>query len=530
MAAQDLKRNLKKHSQIIGSLGLSVLAIVFYGVVLGWRGVAESGVAWVDLIAAANQAALSDKPWSVATPHPGLDLLGIPLLAIGEGARLEVLGWVSIVCTGLTVPAVWMLGHRLGREWGAIAACVLFLGLPAVTGAATTTSPAAVVLLLWTWFFALSTSPDLGWRGWLVVGLLAALLAVSWLPILLWLVIWLVLRILHGATDADHESQSPGMIPGAALSPGVLTTVLAGVAALLFVVQLGAGDLARGFDTMVRQGLLPQTEAIVFAGETYARSRPPLVAGAVWWLIQTPGVFVILALVGFVGGTRWGRERLDALIPSHVEQGFPLGLVPLALVWLWGMPWLLRARTFGGVDPVLLSQPIMAALAGAALTWIIAGLVERLRDAWSARALAVAAAILGAVAFLPGLVNSARLHPLQSAHYNAFIGGTEGAIDAGFPAFVDDTLPLKVAERLAESAGAQPVDAGGYEPHLSALVRDRIVSPIALVEQNQQPALMLRAITPNAPAPPRSPFKRIKWSAGGTVVFEVLVLDPPPAD
>mgnify|MGYP006286186289 CR=1 FL=1 len=512
---------------------LTLLAIVFYTLVLGWRGVGEAGVAWIDTIRAANQAALSDKPWTLATPHPGLDLLGIPLLAIGESSRLAALGWVSAICTGLTVPAVWMLGHRLGREWGAISACVLFLGLPVVTGAATTTSPGAVVLMLWTWFFALSTRAELSWRGWLAVCLLAGVLAVSWAPFLIWLAAWFLLVLVQEGRLAQaegRESASPGFVGASTLPVGLVATLLVGIAAPIGIVMLGAGDLAAGFEALLRQGLLTQTETVLFAGESFSKSRPPLVAGVSWWLIQSPSIFVVLAAFGFVGGTERGRAWLDEHVPSHVEQGFALGLIPLVLAFLWLIPWLTRARAFGGVDPVLLGQPIMAALAGAAITWMVAGLVERLRDSLSGRILAAIAGVMGAVAFAPGLVESARLHPLQSAHYNVFVGGTDGAVEAGFPPTTDDTLPTVVAVRLAELAGAQPVDPGPYRRQIEAMVHDRIIPPVAFADKKQQPDLILRLRGPLARENQPSPFKRAQWSAGDAVVFEVLVMQPPPAE
>jgi hypothetical protein len=522
---------VNKASKIAGAALPAVVALIFYAGILGWRGVGEAGVAWVDLIQMANQAALGDEPWKLSTPHPALDLLGIPLLAIGEANRLQVLGWASAVFTALTLPAVWMLGHRLGRDWGAISACVLFLGLPVVSGAATTASPAAIVLCLWAWFFALATRSELRWPGWIGLGALAGLLAASWVPFLIWLAAWFMLQIITSARDdqrGGRESDSTGFIRVSTIPLGAFVPVVAAVAAPLLIVMLSAGDVKSGLDVWLRQGLLTQTEPIVFAGKTFSSSRPPFIAGFVWWLIQTPAVFVALALIGFVGGTERGRSWLDEYVPSHVEQGFALGLVPLTLVFLGAIPWLTRSRAFGGVDPILLAQPIMAALAGAALTWIVAGLVERVRDKLSGRTLAAVAGILGAVAFLPGLYETARLHPLQSANYNIFVGGTDGAVESGFPAVTDDTLPTRVATKVAELAGTQPVDPGAFRQQLRGFIADGIIPPIAFAEKNQRPKLRLRAGRGAQPDKTR-PFKRVTWKVDETTVYEVLLIDPPPA-
>ncbi|MGM0558849.1 MAG: hypothetical protein ACQEVA_20850 [Myxococcota bacterium] len=523
---------MNKASKIAGASLPAVVAIIFYAGILGWRGVGEAGVAWVELIQIANQAALGDEPWKLATPHPALDLLGIPLLAIGEANRLQVLGWTSAVFAGLTLPAVWMLGHRLGRDWGAISACVLFLGLPVVSGAATTTSPAAIMLCLWAWFFALASKPDLRWPGWLGLGLLAAVLAASWVPFLIWLAAWFMLQIITSAREdqrGGRESDSPGFIRASTIPLGAFIPLLAAVAAPLLMVALSDGDLATGMDTWLRQGLLPQAEAVVFAGETFVSSRPPVFSGFAWWLIQTPAVFVVLALIGIVGGTERGRTWLDEHIPSHVEQGFALGLVPMTLVFLGLMPWLTRSRAFGGADPVLLAQPIMAALAGAAITWIVAGLVERLKDSLSGKAIAAIAGVLGALAFLPGIYETARLHPLQAAKYNIFVGGTDGAVDSGFPVVTDDTLPTRVATKLAELADVQPVDPGSYRRQLRGFISDGIIPPIAFAEENQRPKVRLRAGRGAAPDETQ-PFKRVTWKVDEITVYEVLLLDPPPAE
>jgi hypothetical protein len=497
---------------------------LFYSVILGLRGTGTAGVELMDRLRAVNTALMNQKAADLlASPHVFVDLLAIPMAALFDN---EVLGFglISALAVSLALPAIWRMAAAVSGGVGAALATGLFLGLPIVAGVATSAGPAAIVLLMWCWLLRLSTLSRYTWWTTLLLVLLAAAMALSWAPVLIWLPAWLIATIAaRGLRKQTADTRARGMI-GQTKVPLALVLATVGIIVLpsVFFVAAGfdAGSLPSAWETFLTNALLADWPPVLFEGEVFATKRPPLTTGLVWTAFEFPPEVVIGAVAALLlpATRRFGifLERTPRAQNFELPRAFSI----LTLVFLLGLPWALRTRDIGGVPTLLLAAPILAILAGnifATLVRIALANLEQRDVALKPRRMVLVG--LFGLFLLPGLVTTVLIHPFHGSYYNFFAGSVDGAISSGHPASRGDVLPIDVAQSVAKRAGTRTLYAGPWRPHFEAYVREGYLEPLNLSDDAIGWQTRFHEREAAAERLENEPAKRVTWGPEGVGVF-----------
>lgn len=514
---KDLSRKLRPVLLILAG-------VFFYVVVLGVRGVGAAGVGLLERLHLANKALMGNHPMEVlSSPHPLLDVLAIPVAAATHNDILAF-GLVSAVAVAVALPAVWRMAEAVAGGIGAVLATGLFLGLPMVSGAATSVGEAAVVLSMWCWMLRLSTKTEYRWWTIVAMAVLAGALALSWAPSIIWMAAWLlVVMAVRGFWRQMGDPEATGMIAPTRVP---LALVLAPVAAIvlptLFFLAIGVefGALPGAWETFVSHALMADWPPVLYEGELFAPGRPPLTTGLRLAAYEFPPQVVIGAIAALILPA---TERFGVFVeePASVE-GFamPRSLSMMTLIFLLGLPWALRTRSVGGVPILLLAAPVMAILAGSILATLVEIAIEWLEDrrppARTRQGIVVA--LLG-LFLLPGLLETVLIHPFEGSYYNLFAGSLDGAMAAGQPASRDDVLPVDVAQSAADKTGTKRLDAGAFRPHFEAYIRAGYVPPLNFADQPASWQARFRERRTGDDKLQDEPAKRITWGPEDVGIF-----------
>jgi len=165
-------------------------------------------------------------------------------------------------------------------------------------------------------------------------------------------------------------------------------------------------------EAMVVARSFPYARDVLFDGAAIASVNLPRSYVARMLLVTTPPLLLVLAGIGlWVSARTWtSRRGSDVACVTGIVMAWMV--VPLA-----GMA-IMRPNVYDGVRHVLFVLPAMAILAGLGGVAVFEACTGRVRAL-------VASAVLAGV-LLTG-VELVRLHPYQTAYFNAFVGGLAGA-------------------------------------------------------------------------------------------------------
>jgi hypothetical protein len=494
--------------------------LLYYAVFVGLRGTGSSGLALLDRLRAANRALMEGETAELlASPHPLIDLLAVPVAAV-SGDEILAFGLLSALAVSLALPAIWQMAEAVSGRIGGALAVGLFLGMPIVTGAATVVGEAAIVLLMWCWLLRLATRSKRSWATTLGQITLAVALTLSWAPSVVWLFAWLVVSIAaRGVFVKPDDPEAGGMIPSARLSLGTLLAPLAAVAipSLLFI-AMGL-SVTSGWDIYTSHSILAEWPPVIFGGETFAPQRPPLNIGLFWLAFEFPPHVTILTFAALILPA---TEVFGLFVEEPAtRRGFelPRSLSIMTLIFLLGLPWALRSATLGGVPTMLLTTPLLAILSAALLSTfaeIALNALER-REASQKLRRAVLAGLIG-LFLLPSLVETIVIHPFESSYYNWFAGSLQGAVESGHPAARDDVLPKRVAESATRASGPAELYVGPWREHMEAYVRFGYLEPLNLTDDLDTAQARFYARDDLDPAT-QPHAKRMSWTAEGVDLF-----------
>ncbi|MFW6058063.1 MAG: hypothetical protein ACOC9W_04325 [Persicimonas sp.] len=493
---------------------------IYYLLFLGFRGTGTDGVALLDRLHGANRALMEGKfSEFLASPHPFIDAVSIGVAAIGDN-QLATFGIVSALAVSLTLPAIWRMTEAACGTLGAALATGLFLGLPPVAGAATAVGEAAIVLALWVWLLRLSTLTHQKWWTTTLLVLVASALALSWAPVVFWLFGWLLVYIVARSLDSSRgDRHAEGMLASMSVPVGVILAPLAAVAvpSLLFVAN--GMSVTDGWGIYLDHSLFADWAPVVFAGETFAESRPPLTTGFAWLTFEYSPHVVIAAIAALVLPA---TEQFGAFADEDIDSpGFelPRSLCFLTLFFVMALPWALRTDSLGGVPAMLLAAPILAILAGAIFATLVRIPLSLLEERGTPRRThrAVLVGLFG-LFLLPGLVETAIVHPFEGSYYSWFADSTDGAIESGHPAMRDDVLPIHFAQSAARRVEDDRVELGEWAPHFDAYLQHGYVPPLTLAGDDQ-PAQARFYGRDEVDLDGSEPAKRVTWSMEGTPIF-----------
>jgi len=510
-----------------------VLTVVSFGVafwVLPFRGTNLWGL-WLDQGSGAVSMWLSgdgsvdgfwgagtlDRAWAGQSALPPATVF---LVALGRSLGLGPLGAahaVAALCTALTVPLVWGLARRSGGPPAASAAAFALLFTPRILGHATEagfSAPAMFGLTLAVYALYRARVSAL-WTAVAVVAVPLGTLFGHLTPLVLipWVLLTLTDRgqvstLLVGGTD---PTAADGYLRPRSF-PVRLVWILA--LAVPLTVALYPWTWAAPTEHLwayLSHFLVRPKPVFLYFGDLLTSARLPWHGGAVLLFATTPPVIAALGVFGLLGeivlrpvfqtspGARlkaWIAMRADgeAAGPEAWEAkrwAFAFLVLTLLLPWFAGAPW------FGVVDLVSLSVPFFAVFVGCSVSRLFSmtaavtralpleGTVGRLRGV----ALWVGLTALGAMLFLPALLETVRTQPVAESYYSWFIGGTDGAIAKGLPRYAGGPVPLSVARHLADLdaqlGGGQRVailaDAGQWGPVLSLYQRAGLVAGLPRV-------------------------------------------------
>jgi hypothetical protein len=169
---------------------------------------------------------------------------------------------------------------------------------------------------------------------------------------------------------------------------------------------------------------------IEYLGRNYNRPPYPWHYVPVMTALTAPVTTLFLFLIGSLSllGGLFSRPLLQPRPPLY-----PGVAVLIVLSLVWPMLLIMRPGTpiFGAEKHWLPSMPFLALLSGLGFAVVVAHCRELLFRRAAPRLAAVFAALLALVVATPALLEVYRSHPYGLSHYNALVGGPEGAADLG---------------------------------------------------------------------------------------------------
>lgn len=446
---------------------LFAIGLVYLLGLIGFRGVDRAGVELLDRVRTANDHLMEGAIGELfASPHPLVDVLGIPLAALGS-LELWGFGIVASIAVALCLPAVWKMARAVSGRLGAIFAVGFFLGMPAVTAAATTVGESAIVLVLWCWLLRFSVrSHHTRLSTALLVGLAVAL-TLSWAPALLWLVVWLVVYIAaRGFSHPEKRVDAEGLIDPTTIPLPLILAPLAAVVVPSLLFLVADGDIGAGWTRFLEHAFFGDWAVIEYGGEVFEEGRPSLLIGVSWLAFETPPVVLVTAMAALILPA---TERFGLFVerPDRTRDfEFPRSLCVATLIFLLLLPWALRTRSIGGVQTLLLAAPILAILAGALAATIVRSVADYVEaHDFSAPIRHTTLGLLTGLLLAPGLVETVLVHPYEGSYYNLFSNSIAGAVDHGHPPIRDDALPRSVAREAADRAGDRALYTDRWRDH-----------------------------------------------------------------
>lgn len=535
-----------------------ILAVVFYLFVLGFRGLGERGLATLEAARLGAEALRGSESLAglLESPHPAPELLASLIIYLTpEGAAVPTLGWLSLAGILIAGAGVWKFARRLGTVTSAWTATILFGTIPVIIAAATSVSTAAIVLPAWTWLLYFSCRRRQTWWTILIQALLAAILLLSWAPVLLWMALLIVLALVYNPSPASGSAPHPASM----YAPASLPVHVLLVPALAFVLATGIHpgfwtDLIGGWTATLGAVLESPAEEVLFRGNVYPPHRLPILSGIIYLWIQLPAVTIIAMLIGafVIPFGHWMRGRRqessaeenndrsnDEHAPGSARLEQPHSSEHRALLWTLALlallPWMLRSPSYGRVEMIAMAAPIISVFAGLGLCHALRILLEagRVRDL-SPFANAIGVGVATLVILGAPVVESVNMHPHHSAYYNAFVGRLPGAIDRGYPMHGTRGLPLSTvhsafAMGCTDDPGPCRFYIGEWAPYLEEYVRMGAVDGARLTTNIDEAAMALRRapdFTPRrqdtaqrAMTTTRQGFRPLPLTEGGIPLF-----------
>ncbi|MBA2663741.1 MAG: hypothetical protein H0U74_15750 [Bradymonadaceae bacterium] len=499
------------------ALGALAAVVVYFFAVLGFGGLTSDSVAMLEQ---ARQVAstLSGGGWAalLASPHAGAELVA-GLVSYAFAASDTFWLWIlSAMAIVASVPAVYRIGARFHGQSAAVVASVVFATSAPIVAAATSISTSALCVFAWCWLLDLTTAQP-RWYKMLIAAALSAFLLLSWAPVFLWMVLWLVVTVsLSGRAElAPLALQERGMMRPAAIDIGV---VLVPAIALLLASVVHPGmwsGLIAGWQAVLGSVIEARPAALLFRGEMYPPARPPIDTGLTFILTRFSLVAVAAALLGLVFAAL--SQHLGQRPPKKLYSGLALAVVLLAL-----LPWMLRSTHYGRVDTLAMVAPIIAIFAGYGVARLIELARAMLGILPGQRADIAIKAAVALLAITPLCVESALAHPHHGSYYNGLVGGLAGAADHGYPLDHDGLVPAKLLNALNTHAGSQPIWAGELAPYLRELATMRNERPLNYASTIGDGQVFVRRYQDFSPRDPTSASRAT--ASGGE--FDTLQLGP----
>jgi hypothetical protein len=524
---------------------LPTLLILYFVFALGLRALGEQGLETLNSVREASKSLRQGQDWAtlLESPHAGVELLaGLLVHILPDHLAVWTLNYLSLFGVIVTSGAVWALTRRLGCRTSAWAATILFATVPLISASATAVSTTALVLPFFGWFVYLSTATRQPlWSVIVQVGL-AAILLLSWAPVVLWMALLVVIELVYRAKNEDTSGPVySGLLPPSQLPIHLLLVPVLGILAATLIHPGFWEDVLGGW--LATWGAVVDSRApqVLYQAEIYPPHRLPLSSGLAFFTMTVPAVTVVAFILGLPGPGWPGAPRLS-------EEGREDGPVRAdrdwrrhRAVWVWTLvmlamlPWLLRSPSYGKVETVAMASPLLAAFAGLGLSRALRILLEvgKVRG-MSPVDDTLMVTFLGLIIMGAPIAEGIARHPHHGTYYNVFAGGLTGASQRGHAIYTSSGLPLPLLESVFET-GCPPsptacrLHMGRWEPYLDEYVQMGVIPKERLTQNFEEATLSLRRPRDFSPRRPESAqgsvattspgFQAIPIESGGVVLY-----------
>jgi len=349
---------------------------------------------------------------------PLFDVAAAAVARLRPAAHVELRHLLIAVLGLATAVGLYRLARRFLSPAIALLGVLFLATTPRFYGDAFNNPKDIPFACAFTWF-VVATAPivarrALGWRAFLICGLCLGWVGASragGLP--------LALLVAAAAAAASWTVRRPA---GKAEALPPLPSLAARVAALVAVAWIGmvlpwpwahAGPFAHPIASMREAARFSQTYEVLFAGNTLMSDQLPRTYVLQFLAIATPLPALALALLGIACAVRALWREPDGPRADVYRLLLAWLTVPLALFVV------LRPNVYDGIRHFLFVLPALALFAALG--------AEGLLSFRARPALRFAAGATIFAALLVPAITMVRLHPYQSAYFNALVGGLRGA-------------------------------------------------------------------------------------------------------
>jgi len=374
--------------------------------------------------------------------------------SVGETSVFPFVGWLAsmfadpasihlalrplvALSAGATVYAVGVLGRRAGGFWVGLLASVLLMGMPRFWAVVSVPGPSVFAMAAVAVMCAVLVVVRERGR-WALVGVPLVAVALATTIAAWWMLFAAFVALFVAEGRVGGRGGSVEIRP---TTIGALLVLPIGMALAFMLMPEWREGGATALGESLAYGLSRPADAFLYMGKLYGAERIPVHAAPVLWMMTLPAGVAILALAGL------------GMPSSLVPAGAGARDARIFFVGVWSMVWVLRSPTHVGQDLLAVGLPFIAVLAAIGASGLLtAARLGTTSSRWRSYVSGGAMAVV-AMATLSSLGSVVRHHDALESSYNAWVGGTSGAVVRGLDRGPGRPMPPALLEQIPAGDG-----------------------------------------------------------------------------